>query len=319
MRKALQKNLATVALFLTFCQAAMAHPTMVAKNCDGDGQSPIPHGSKVELISDDFLFLEGPTWSTTSQAFYFSEMNFSSSQAQGPDSTIYKLVLPNSVSTYLTHSGTNGLYAKGANLYNLNHNSQSVSKLNIKHKLNNIIAGQFNQLNFNSPNDMTMDSRGNIYFTDPNWQLGDRTQQQPYTGVYKIDVNGKVSLIDGSLDKPNGVALSPDQKTLYIGDFSNRVSKYDISSSGDVSNRRDFIKVASPDGIKVDCAGNLYVSSHNKGVINIYSPTGKFIDKIVLGQNVTNLAFGGKNNKTILITTAKGLFSMQVNIAGLRN
>ncbi|MBU2881537.1 gluconolactonase, partial [Psychrosphaera sp. I2R16] len=100
MRKALQKNLATVALFLTFCQAAMAHPTMVAKNCDGDGdgdgQSPIPHGSKVELISDDFLFLEGPTWSTTSQAFYFSEMNFSSSQAQGPDSTIYKLVLPNS-------------------------------------------------------------------------------------------------------------------------------------------------------------------------------------------------------------------------------
>ncbi|MDC2890824.1 SMP-30/gluconolactonase/LRE family protein [Psychrosphaera sp. G1-22] len=94
----------------------------------------------------------------------------------------------------------------------MNHNSQSVSKLNIKHKLNNIIAGQFNQLNFNSPNDMTMDSRGNIYFTDPNWQLGDRTQQQPYTGVYKIDVNGKVSLIDGSLDKPNGVALSPDQK-----------------------------------------------------------------------------------------------------------
>ncbi|MDC2890825.1 hypothetical protein [Psychrosphaera algicola] len=56
MRKALQKNLATVALFLTFCQAAMAHPTMVAKNCDGDGQSPIPHGSKVELISDDFCF-----------------------------------------------------------------------------------------------------------------------------------------------------------------------------------------------------------------------------------------------------------------------
>ncbi|MDC2890823.1 SMP-30/gluconolactonase/LRE family protein [Psychrosphaera sp. G1-22] len=92
-----------------------------------------------------------------------------------------------------------------------------------------------------------------------------------------------------------------------------------MSSSGDVSNRRDFIKVASPDGIKVDCAGNLYVSSHNKGVINIYSPTGKFIDKIVLGQNVTNLAFGGKNNKTILITTAKGLFSMQVNIAGLTN
>jgi gluconolactonase len=265
------------------------------------------------------LFLEGPTWSSQDNAFYFSEMNFASSQALGPDSTIYKLVLPNTLTTYLKHSGTNGLYAKGESLYTLNHKTQSLSKINIKSKTNTVVVNKFDGLSFSSPNDMTMHKNGDIFFTDPNWQLGERTQQMPYTGVYKLSNTGVLSLIDDTLEKPNGVALSPDQRTLYIGDFSNRVSKYTIDENGDILPREDFIKVTSPDGIKVDSAGNIYVSSHKKGVINIYTPRGSLIDKIELGPNVTNLAFGGKNRKTLLITTAKGLFTLDVKVAGLAN
>ncbi|WP_350603965.1 SMP-30/gluconolactonase/LRE family protein [Pseudoalteromonas sp. SMN1298-MNA-CIBAN-0114] len=324
MLKTHKKTLSLVVLMLCFNKAALAQqpentPLLNAVNSQSNEQSPLIKGVTPTLVSDNLLFLEGPTWSSQDNAFYFSEMNFASSQALGPDSTIYKLVLPNTLTTYLKHSGTNGLYAKSGNLYNLNHSTQSLSKINIKSKTNTVIVNKFDGLSFSSPNDMTMHRNGDIYFTDPNWQLGERTQQMPYTGVYKLSNTGTLSLIDATLEKPNGVALSPDQRTLYVGDFSNRVSKYTIDENGDILPREDFIKVTSPDGIKVDSAGNIYVSSHKKGVINIYTPRGSLIDKIELGPNVTNLAFGGKNRKTLLITTAKGLFTLDVKVAGLAN
>ena len=324
MLKTHKKTLSLVVLMLCFNKAALAQqpentPLLNTVNSQSNKQSPLIKGVTPTLVSDNLLFLEGPTWSSQDNAFYFSEMNFASSQALGPDSTIYKLVLPNTLTTYLKHSGTNGLYAKGENLYTLNHSTQSLSKINIKSKTNTVIVNKFDGLSFSSPNDMTMHKNGDIFFTDPNWQLGERTQQMSYTGVYKLSNTGVLSLIDATLEKPNGVALSPDQRTLYIGDFSNRVSKYTIDENGDILPREDFIKVTSPDGIKVDSAGNIYVSSHKKGVINIYTPRGSLIDKIELGPNVTNLAFGGKNRKTLLITTAKGLFTLDVKVAGLAN
>ncbi|MBG9993574.1 SMP-30/gluconolactonase/LRE family protein [Pseudoalteromonas sp. NZS127_1] len=324
MLKTHKKTLSLVVLMLCFNKAALAQqlentPLLNAVNSQSNEQSPLIKGVKPTLVSDELLFLEGPTWSSQDNAFYFSEMNFASSQALGPDSTIYKLVLPNILTTYLKHSGTNGLYAKGESLYTLNHSTQSLSKINIKSKTNTVVVNEFDGLSFSSPNDMTMHKNGDIFFTDPNWQIGERTQQMPYTGVYKLSNTGVLSLIDATLEKPNGVALSPDQRTLYIGDFSNRVSKYTIDKNGEISPREDFIKVTSPDGIKVDSAGNIYVSSHKKGVINIYTPSGAFIDKIELGPNVTNLAFGGKDRKTLLITTAKGLFTLDVKVAGLAN
>ncbi|MBH0015729.1 SMP-30/gluconolactonase/LRE family protein [Pseudoalteromonas sp. NGC95] len=324
MLKTHKKTLSLVVLMLCFNKAALAQqpentPLLNAVNSQSNEQSPLIKGVTPTLVSDNLLFLEGPTWSSQDNAFYFSEINFASSQALGPDSTIYKLVLPNTLTTYLKHSGTNGLYAKGESLYTLNHSTQSLSKINIKSKTNTVIVNKFDGLSFSSPNDMTMHKNGDIFFTDPNWQLGERTQQMSYTGVYKLSNTGVLSLIDATLEKPNGVALSPDQRTLYIGDFSNRVSKYTIDENGDISTREDFIIVTSPDGIKVDSAGNIYVSSHKKGVINIYTPRGSLIDKIELGPNVTNLAFGGKNRKTLLITTAKGLFTLDVKVAGLAN
>ncbi|WP_278381844.1 SMP-30/gluconolactonase/LRE family protein [Pseudoalteromonas distincta] len=324
MLKTHKKTLSLVVLMLCFNKAALAQqpentPLLNTVNSQSNEQSPLIKGVTPTLVSDNLLFLEGPTWSSHDNAFYFSEMNFASSQALGPDSTIYKLVLPNTLTTYLKHSGTNGLYAKGENLYTLNHSTQSLSKINIKSKTNTVIVNKFDELSFSSPNDMTMHKNGDIFFTDPNWQLGERTQQMPYTGVYKLSNMGTLSLIDATLEKPNGVALSPDQRTLYVGDFSNRVSKYTIDENGDILPREDFIKVTSPDGIKVDSAGNIYISSHKKGVINIYTPRGSLIDKIELGPNVTNLAFGGKNRKTLLITTAKGLFTLDVKVAGLAN
>ena len=273
--------------------------------------------SAVTLISEDFLFLEGPTWSTQTQAFYFSEMNFNSEQSTGPISTIYQLTLPDHITRFIENSGSNGLLAKGNVLYSMNHGTRSLTPFNLTDKKRAVLVDNFQGQHFNSPNDLTLHSAGHIYFTDPNWQLGDRTQETPFTGVYWLNTNGKVSLIDKTLVKPNGIVLSPDQKTLYVGDFGNKISTYPVHHDGSVGERKTFVTIKSPDGMAVDCAGNLYATSHSEGNIYVYSPQGKQLDKIKVGPSLTNLAFGGADMKTLLITTGKGLFSLKVAIPGV--
>lgn len=273
--------------------------------------------SVAKLINDKFLFLEGPTWSAETQSFYFSEMNFDSEQSTGPLSTIYRLTLPDRIATFIENSGSNGLLAKGHALYSMNHGTRSLSRFNLTDKTREVLVDNFEGQHFNSPNDLTIHSAGHIYFTDPNWQLGERTQETPFTGVYWLNTQGDITLVDKTLDKPNGIILSPDQKTLYVGDFGNKISVYQVNEDGSVGERKTFASVKVPDGMAVDCAGNLYATSHSEGNIYVYSPQGKQLNKIKVGPSLTNVAFGGPEMKTLLITTGKGLFTLKVNIPGV--
>ncbi|WP_293746367.1 SMP-30/gluconolactonase/LRE family protein [uncultured Paraglaciecola sp.] len=301
-------------IILLFCQTSYANQPL---GCPTD-LPPIPAGEKAKLISNDFLFLEGPTWSETTNVYYFSEMNFSSTQENGPDAKIYQLKLPNTLAVFIEHSGTNGLLAKGGELFAMNHDSQSVSSYSLTTKQKIIIADNFHGQHFHSPNDMALHTKKHIYFTDPDWQLGDRLPQLDFTGVYWIDPEGKVSLVDKSLDKPNGVVLSLDERTLYVGDAENRVNTYQVSEDGSVSNTRKlFANIQSPDGMTIDCAGNLYITSHAEGSIYLYSAEGTKLDKIEVGPNTTNVEFGGPDMQTLLITTASGLYSIRTNLPGV--
>jgi gluconolactonase len=288
-----------------------------AKNKCQIGSVPIINQDQLTLVKDDFSFLEGPTWSVQNKAFYFSEMNFNGSQKYGPQSTIYKLSLPNTVSIYKKDSGTNGLLAVEEYIYTMNHATRSLSRLLISSKKSETIASSYLGLKFNSPNDLVQSDKGTIYFTDPNWQLSGRKQETPYTGLYALNSEGTIKLLDESLDKPNGIALSPDQKTLYVGSYSNEIVKYQIDSQGNLSQRENFISINSPDGMAVDCAGNVYATSHNEGVIYVYSSKGKQLEKVIVGPKITNIAFGGENLKTLLITTDHGLYTISVNIPGI--
>lgn len=279
--------------------------------------SPLVRGTKPTLINKAFKFLEGPTWSKQSKVFYFSEMDFNRSVGFGPESVIYKLTLPSQIEVVLQNAGTNGLLAEDNNLYTMNHASRSLSKLNLTSLESKVLSNSVDNLRFNSPNDLIKADNGVIYFTDPDWQLDNRQQDIPYTGLYGYLPTGKTLVLDKTLIKPNGVALSPDQQFLYVGDFTNRIYKYKITPNGELQDKHWFADINSPDGMAMDCAGNLYVASHNKGVINIYANDGKLRDKITIGHNVTNIAFGGDQGKTLLITSAEGLYRFEVNIAGL--
>ena len=151
----------------------------------------------------------------------------------------------------------------------------------------------------NQPNDIAIDSRDRIYASDPNWAAG--------TGnIWRIDPDGKVTLLEKDMGTTNGIEVSPDEKTLYVNESVQRkVWAYDLSDSGSVSNKRLLIEFPDfgMDGMRCDQEGNLYITRHGKGTIAIVSPTGALLKEIVLaGKKPSNIAFGGVDGRRIYVT-----------------
>jgi gluconolactonase len=169
---------------------------------------------------------------------------------------------------------------------------------------------------FNSPNDLAISGAGHLYFSDPDWQLGKRPNETGMTGVYWVKPDHTVSLVDGKLDKPNGVSLSPDDKTLYVGSLEKNVWAYSIDKDGKPGKRRLFASVDGPDGMAMDCAGNLYVTSHGAGTIEVFDPAGKKLGSISVAPKTTNAAFGGADRKTLYITAGTGVYAVPTLVPG---
>lgn len=147
------------------------------------------------------------------------------------------------------------------------------------------------------PNDIAIDKQDRIYASDPNWKKG--------TGrFWRIDTDGKVTLLDSLDAAVNGIEVSPDEKHIYIN-ASGGVFAYDLDSDGNVSNRRELIRFTDfgMDGMRCDIKGNIYVTRFGKGTVVKLSPEGKILAEIPLtGKKVTNIAFGGDDGKTAFVT-----------------
>ncbi len=212
----------------------------------------------------------------------------------------------------------------------------------IKTDMNNgkstIVAGLFNDRRLNSPNDLVIDNDGRIYFTDPRY-FGKEPIDQPLDGVYRIDTDGTVHLIIANASKPNGIAISPDYKTLYIANYeighsnlrafpegfkgpaseiSGAILEYTLLPDGNVQFKGVLIDLMNnvPDGIKVDVEGNIYIAV--KGNIVVYTPKGEKLEEIeVPNKSAKNLCFGrGEFSKTLFITTSKKLYTLEVQKEG---
>jgi len=148
------------------------------------------------------------------------------------------------------------------------------------------------------PNDIAIDSKDRLYASDPNWKAGAGR-------IWRIDTNGKFTLLD-SMGTANGIEVSPDNKLLYVNESVQRkVWVYDLSSNGDVSNKRLFHQFSEfgMDGMRCDVEGNLYISRHGKGTVVKLSPAGKVLQEItLLGKLPSNVAFGGKDGRTMFVT-----------------
>ena len=168
---------------------------------------------------------------------------------------------------------------------------------------------------FNQPNDIIFNKKGQIYASDPNWK--GRTGQ-----LWRVDVGGKAVLLTDEMGTTNGIALSPDEKTLYVNESVQRkIWAFDVDDAGDISNKRLFAEFPDFgfDGMACDNKGNLYVTRHGKGTIAILSPQGKVLREVQLkGKNCSNLVFGGKNGKTVYVTMQdrKGIEKFQAENPG---
>lgn len=180
------------------------------------------------------------------------------------------------------------------------------------------VAGMFEGKPFNSPNDLVVHSSGALYFTDPTYGLEGRKQEQPVQGVYRVAKPGEAAqrVVKDRFKQPNGLAFSPDEKVLYVGDSeADFINAYDVQADGSLTNERRFCTVKNPDGMKVDQKGRLFTSSAEG--ISVFQPDGTLIGAIHFPQQPANCAFGDKDLKTLFVTARTGVYSVRLKTPGL--
>lgn len=168
---------------------------------------------------------------------------------------------------------------------------------------------------FNQPNDFCINSRDQLFVSDPNWKES--------TGkLWRVDRGGKAVLLTDQMGTTNGIELSPDERTLYVNESVQRkIWSFDVDAKGNITNKKLFAEFPDFgfDGMKCDQQGNLYVTRYGKGAIAVLSPKGELIREIMLkGKNCSNLVFGGINGKLVFVTMQdrKGMERFRNDIAG---
>jgi gluconolactonase len=184
-----------------------------------------------------------------------------------------------------------------------------------------ILANSYAGEPLNGANDLVFDRNGILYFSDP-WRS---SLANPIGGFYRLFPDGRLERLDQGLAFPNGVAISPAGDAVYLAEtYRNRVLRYAIDDIGQFGPREDFAALPGkegPDGMAFDEAGNLYVAHYGGGRVAIFGPAGELVDEIpVPGANVTNVAFGGSDRRTLVITeVATGsLYTIRVAVPGLK-
>jgi gluconolactonase len=309
----------------------------------------LPPDSKLETVFDGGLVLTEGVAVAPDGMVYFSDITFShiSRENKEPiqaghiwkfDPTTKKTTIfrsPSGMSNGLKFDAEgNLLAAEGADF-----GGRRVTRTDMKTGKSYIVAGLYQGKPFNSPNDISIDEKGRIYFSDPRY-LGHEPIEQPVQAVYRIDTDGKVHRIITDAGKPNGVCVSPDQKTLYVVSNDNgstgigRLKKeentkkgsmalhaYDLAADGTAKFRKTLVDYApqdGPDGLVCDKDGNLYVAvrDETKPGIYVYSPEGKQLGYIKT-ELPTNVGFGrGAESRTLYITAGKSLYRIKLNTEG---
>jgi gluconolactonase len=204
-----------------------------------------------------------------------------------------------------------------------------------------VLTERYEGKRYNSPNDVVVDPSGRIWFTDPLYAPDRSIMELDHESVYRIDTDGKVTRVvtQPAIGRPNGLAITPDGKTLYVidsnyirPDLSRRIWAFDVLPDGSVTKQRvvfDFGRGRGGDGMRLDSQGNLWVAAGiaaprtpNESAdvptgVYVISPQGELLGRIPIGEDViTNLAFGGPDKKTLYITAGKTLFKIQTAVAG---
>ncbi len=270
------------------------------------GSEVIARNGELVQIKDGFTFTEGGAKDAQGN-IYFTDI---------PNNRIHKWnPKTNKVSVFKEDSrGANGCWIdKKGNLIVCEHQGRGLYQVD-KDGNRITIIDAYEGKKLNSPNDLWMDKRGGIYFTDPRYGKNRDDMEQDGEHVYYLSPNRKkLTRVADDLVRPNGVLGTPDGTTLYIADHGGgNTYAYDIKSDGTLKNKRLFVDEGS-DGVTLDHKGNVYLTS---SAVRIFSSDGKFIEEIVTPKNPANVSFGGEENKTLFITARDAVYSIEMKVKG---
>lgn len=255
---------------------------------------------------------EGPVW--IKDALYFSDFITTGTFP----SRIQKLDANGVMTTLIDDSGSNGLAVDvQGNLVAGVHKYKGLSRYTLTGERSKIIE-QFEGKVFNSPNDIAIAKDGTIYFTDPAYQTAAAPGGQDKTRVYRVALDGSVSVVDDTINNPNGISLSNDGKTLYVagGDDHGVLRAYPIVDGIPQAGKDLLTGLVIPDGMAIDCHGNIYVTEHLAHHVRVVTPEGKQIATISVDANLTNAAFGGEDGKTLFLTGAASVWKLKLDVTG---
>ena len=264
----------------------------------------VAEGAKVEKLAGGFAFTEGPAADAQGNIF-FSDI---------PNNRIHKWSLDGKLSTFRENSGgANGLYFdKNGNLLACEGGGRRLVSIDPKGSVT-VLADKYQGKRFNSLNDLWIDPKGGVYFTDPRYGNRDGMEQDGEHVYYLSPDRKKLTRVINDLVRPNGVIGTADGKTLYVADNgAGKIFVYQINEDGALSNKRLFAPEGS-DGMTIDNEGNVYLTT---GAVAVYDKTGRKIESIVVPEQPANVTFGGKDNQTLFITARTSLYAVKMRVKG---
>jgi gluconolactonase len=296
----------------------------------------VPPGAEIEVLAQGFDWSEGPLWIADGGYLLFSDV---------PRNQVLKWQQDLGVEVWLEPSGYTGTAPRGGEpganglvldsegrLVLSQHGDRRMARMEASlaapRPVFTTLADRFDDWRFSSPNDAVYDSRGALYFTDPPYGLPegpeDASRETPFHGVYRLDPDGSVSLVTGELSRPNGIALSPDEGTLYVAnsDLERAVwMAYDLEPDGTVGAGRVLFDATAwvgerpglPDGLEVDVDGNLFATG--PGGVLVLTSEGRHLGTILTGRPTANCAFGD-DGRSLYITADSHLLRIRLATRG---
>jgi gluconolactonase len=295
----------------------------------------IPENVKIELVADGategpgLIYSEGPSW--VDGKLYFSSMGYDAMWNGFPEKSALVEMDPDGTYRYISYGKmeTNGTFPLGnGNLAVCDMYGHRVIEVTTKGRVVRTIASEYNGKRLDGPNDLAVDNKGGVYFTDP--QIMPTPHMQPGRSVFYVNVKGEVIRViePGEMIKPNGLILSPDCRTLYVNSTpENFMMAYDVNEDGTLSNGRKFGTLfltpeildeqsinPQVDGMTVDELGNVYITSIIG--LQIFSPEGEIIGIVHFPLMPVNCCFGDEDGKTLYVTCNDKVYKIRTKVKG---
>lgn len=317
-------------LFALFLTASLLGGVSVSAQEKSPLDSILPTGAKLEKVTGDMKFDTAGSPCYFNGVLYFTNNNFDDLQK----TRVMKMEKPGDIQTIRTNSGMTATLKqnKAGNLYACEMIGHRIVEMDSTGKVLRVVVGEYNGKRIDGPNDMVLDKKGGFYFTDSQF-IGKEQKMQDKPATYYVKKDGTVVRVAEDVVFPNGLALTPDGKILYLVNTQGKyLLAYDVAADGSLSNRRNFTELelsqeniakksemSGSDGVTVDRAGNVYVATTQGIGIQVFDKTGKHIGNISCPAPTNNVSFGGKDMRTLYVSAKDGIYSIRTRNAGFRS